>query len=410
MGSQWTVQFQGRSYPIIGEGEVRVGKLTKNELPIDCPKVSRHHGRFFVKGDNLHYEDLQSKNGSVINGIQVDPNTPVEILSSSVVNLSNAHQLQVVQHLITEKVQKVTLEDLINDESVSEILINGASETWVERDGYLEQSNGLFKNDTELRGWLRSQLAPIGRKVDFKEPYVDARLANGSRLCAVIVPAAVDQNFICIRKFSKQWADLEFLRDSGSLSTSAFIELSSAIKNKKNIVICGATGTGKTTLLNALARTVPHYERIVSIEDVAELNIEHPHVVRLESRPPNLEGEGKITIRELLKVALRMRPDRLIIGECRGDEVLDLLQALNTGHAGSLSTVHANSPRDALLRLELLCMLSSSNFQSANARAFIASSVDFLVDMKKINGKRVVDSICEISGIDDNTILLRKLC
>lgn len=302
------------------------------------------------------------------------------------------------------------LTDLMADPQVSEIIANGPRSLWIEKQGALLRVEGAFLSEQSLLGFVRRMLGAVGRTLDTRHPVVDARLPDGSRLCAVTAPAVLGGTHVSIRRFSSAWCRIDRLVESGSVSERAALLLARAVADKKNILVSGGTGAGKTSLLNAVASQIGAHERILTLEDTAELQISHPHVVRLESRPANLEGEGEITIRQLLKTALRLRPDRLIVGECRGPEALDLLQALNTGHAGSMATIHANSARDALARLELLCLLGSGNsLGPAVARGYIASAVNILVHLEKRAGKRALESIHEITGVDEGVVLLKRI-
>lgn len=310
-------------------------------------------------------------------------------------------------------IKNKTIESIIYQylqrEEVCEILINGHNEVWVEGNDGLERVEERFPSEIELQRTARNFLSNIGRKIDFKNPYADARLADGSRICVVIPPASLSGTHINIRKFNKRHSSLKELAKSNSTISKNLPAINKAIQEKGNILISGATGAGKTTLLNAIASEVSPKERIITLEDTAELFIKHPHVVRLESRPPNSEGEGEVTLRKLLQTALRMRPDRIIIGECRGAESLDLLLALNTGHDGSMATIHANSARDALSRLELLCALNAVNLPPPLIRSYIYASIHILIHLTRHKQQRNIHSIQKLCGLEEGVFLLRNL-
>lgn len=287
------------------------------------------------------------------------------------------------------------VQPLLSDESVSDVLVNGPDEIWVERHGLLERAEGSFGSDQALVAAIERIIAPLGLRVDRSSPTVDARLVDGSRLHAVVPPAAVDHPIVAVRRFTPAIRSLDDLVDSGTASESEIGVLAEAVENRRTILISGGTGAGKTTLLNVLARLIPADDRIVTIEDAAELRIAG-HVVRLEAHPPNSEGAGEITIRSLLKSALRLRPDRIIVGEVRGPEALDLVSALNTGHRGSLSTIHANSPKEALWRLETLA-LSAGDTSELAVRRQLHSAIDLVVQIDRRGPTRTISEIAPVS-------------
>lgn len=284
------------------------------------------------------------------------------------------------------------LETLLRDPAVSDVLVNGADEVWVERHGTLERTDVRFRSPSDVVAAVRRTIAPLGLRLDRAAPAVDARLPDGSRLHAIIPPASVDGPVVAIRRFIASVRTLEDLVDTKSVTDEAAQVLEAAVVDRRNIVVCGATGSGKTTLLNVLAAQIESSERIVTIEDAAELDVSG-HVVRLEAHPPNAEGSGEITIRALLMHALRLRPDRIIVGEVRGDEAADMIQALNTGHDGSMSTIHANGPEAALGRLEVLASRLDRVGRSSAVRAQIDSAIDTVVHVGRRSGVRVVRSI-----------------
>jgi len=293
------------------------------------------------------------------------------------------------------------LEHLLSDPAVSEIMVIDADTIYVERGGKIERSPARFTDDERVRAVIERIVTPLGRRIDESSPLVDARLPDGSRVNAIIKPLALKGSCITIRKFPKNPLDIQRLYALGALTPAMGQFLTRSVIAKKNIVISGGTGSGKTTLLNVLSAFIPAGERIVTIEDSAELRLEQPHVVSLETRPPNMEGKGQYTIRDLVKNALRMRPDRIVVGECRGGEALDMLQAMNTGHDGSLTTTHANSPLEALARLETLCLMAGVELPSRAIREQIASSVQLIAQQTRLaDGSRRVVAICEVCGLD----------
>ncbi len=302
------------------------------------------------------------------------------------------------------------LEALLADSTVSEIMVNSASDIYVERSGKLQAHPAAFTGEDALRQVIERIVAPLGRRIDESSPMVDARLPDGSRVNAVIPPIALRGPALTIRKFNKTPMTPEQLLELGSVNQHMLEFLQMCVTERKNIVVSGGTGSGKTTLLNALSNLIPVGERIVTIEDAAELRLHHQHLISLESRPVNLEGKGSITIRDLVRNSLRMRPDRIVVGECRGGEALDMLQAMNTGHDGSLTTIHANSPRDALARLEVLVLMAGMDLPLVAVREQIASAVDVLVQQtRSADGKRRISSITEVSGMESGRIQLQEI-
>ena len=302
------------------------------------------------------------------------------------------------------------LELLMADAGISEVMINGPGTVYVERAGRIERCGTQFTSVQSLRSVIDRIVAAAGRRVDEASPMVDARLADGSRVNVVLPPLAPNGPIVTIRKFSQAKLDLAALTERGSLNAAMAEFLDIAVRARRNIVICGGTGSGKTTLLNAIAGLIPAVERIVTIEDAAELALHHEHVVTLEARPRNLEGQGEVTIRDLVRNALRMRPDRIIVGECRGGEALDMLQAMNSGHEGSLTTAHANSPRDLLSRLEVMTLMAGMDLPLAAIRAQLAGAVDLIVHQARVaGGARRVSSIVEVVGVDSEVVQTQEL-
>ncbi len=302
------------------------------------------------------------------------------------------------------------LEDLIADESVTEIMVNGPHQVYVERHGRLELTDLQFMDDESVLAIIERIVAPIGRRIDESQPYVDARLADGSRVNAIIPPLSLSGPTITIRKFAKRALTVEDFIRFGTWTRNAAEFMKACVMMRKNIIVAGGTGSGKTTLLNLLSGFIPVTERIVTVEDAAELKLLQPHVVRLEARPPNIEGKGAVSIRDLVKNCLRMRPDRIIVGECRGGEALDMLQAMNTGHDGSLTTVHANSPRDVISRLETMVLMSGMELPSRAIREQIASAVDVIIHESRLSdGSRKVVAITEVTGLEGQQIVMQDI-
>jgi pilus assembly protein CpaF len=302
------------------------------------------------------------------------------------------------------------LEPFMQDPTVSDILVNTHKQVYVERFGKLEITEAGFKDEIHLRRIIDKIVSAVGRRVDESCPMVDARLADGSRVNAVIPPLALDGSILSIRRFSADPLELEDLLTLKTLTPELGELLKGIVKARLNVLISGGTGTGKTTMLNVLSRFIPESERIVTIEDSAELQLKQQHVVRLETRPPNIEGKGEITQRDLVKNSLRMRPDRIIVGEVRGPEVLDMLQAMNTGHDGSLTTIHANTPRDALMRLETLVALTGFTIAPGFIRRYISSALDVIIQLTRlVDGSRKIVGFQEITGMEGEVVTLQEI-
>ena len=317
---------------------------------------------------------------------------------------------RIKKEVFDEALRLGPLEDLLDDPTVSEIMVNGPHQVYVERGGRLQLTDLQFADDASVNAIIERIVAPLGRRIDESQPYVDARLKDGSRVNAIIPPLSLSGPSITIRKFSKKTLTVEdFIRfGTWNANAAAFMEV--CVKLRKNIIVAGGTGSGKTTLLNLLSSFIPETERIVTVEDAAELKLVQPHVVRLEARPPNVEGKGAVTIRDLVKNCLRMRPDRIIVGECRSGEALDMLQAMNTGHDGSLTTVHANSPRDVVSRLETMVLMSGMELPSRAIREQIASAVDIIIHESRLaDGSRKVTAITEVTGMEGQNIVMQDL-
>jgi pilus assembly protein CpaF len=333
-----------------------------------------------------------------------------EILTELKIQLNQREQRDLVTLLLNDMLGLGPLEPLLADETVNDIMVNGAKQVYVERKGKLELTSATFRDDAHVMSIATRIVSGIGRRIDESTPLVDARLPDGSRVNIIIPPLAIDGPSISIRKFSKKTIDLDVMARQQNISPAMATVLKIASRCQLNILISGGTGSGKTTLLNALSQMIDTDERIVTIEDAAELQLQQPHVVRLETRPPNLEGKGEITMRELVKNALRMRPDRIILGEIRGAEAIDMLQAMNTGHDGSLGTIHANRPREALTRLENMVGMSGINLPSKAVRTQIAAAVHMILQVSRMrDGVRRVTSITEVVGMEGDVITTQEL-
>ncbi len=323
---------------------------------------------------------------------------------------ADVDRTRLAKDVLDEVVGLGPLEDLLADNTVTEIMVNRYDEIYVERSGKLSKSDIVFSTDQAVMGAIERIVAPIGRRIDESSPMVDARLKDGSRVNAVIPPLALKGCNITIRKFSKsKLVDKDLIRfDSVSAEMMGFLKR--AVEEAANIVISGGTGSGKTTLLNVMSNYIPDDERIVTVEDAAELQLSQPHLISLESRPPNSEGKGAVTIRDLVKNCLRMRPDRIVVGECRGGEALDMLQAMNTGHDGSLTTAHANTPRDCIARLEVMTLMSGLDLPVRAIREQIASAVDMIVQQSRFpDGSRRVTHITEVTGMEGDIVQLQDI-
>ncbi|AMJ62714.1 CpaF family protein [Bosea sp. PAMC 26642] len=314
------------------------------------------------------------------------------------------------EDVLDEMIGLGPIEPLLKDPTVSDILINAHSAVYVERNGQLEATPVRFKDEAHLIRIINKMVAGVGRRVDESSPMVDARLADGSRINVAIRPVAVDGPLVSIRKFAKRPFSMERLIEGGALKAPIADVLKAAVSGRISLVVSGGTGSGKTTILNALSSYISPKERLITIEDAAELQLQQPHVARLETRPPSVEGKGEIRQRELLKNALRMRPDRIILGECRGEEAFDMLQAMNTGHEGSMTTVHANTPRDALSRIEQMIGMAGTPMSVSSIRSQIASAIQLVVQLERLpDGQRRVTSVAEVTGMEGDIIQMQEI-
>jgi pilus assembly protein CpaF len=346
---------------------------------------------------------------------QVEVRRQIEDIFSRVVDeeglaLTRAERVRMLEQITDEIIGLGPLEPLLRDESITEIMVNGPRQVYVERSGKLELTNVVFQNDDHVMRIIDRIIAPIGRRVDESSPMVDARLTDGSRVNAIIPPLSLVGPVLTVRKFAASPFTVEDLVRFGTSTTEMFDFLRACVEARLNVFVSGGTGSGKTTTLNVLSSFIPNDERIITIEDAAELQLRQEHVVTLESRPPNIEGRGAIPIRELVRNSLRMRPDRIIVGEVRSGEALDMLQAMNTGHDGSMSTGHANSPRDMLARLETMVLMAGVDLPLRAIREQIASAVDLIVQQSRLkDGTRKIVNITEVQGMEGDVIVMQDV-
>jgi pilus assembly protein CpaF len=333
-----------------------------------------------------------------------------ELLDEEEVPLSLQEKVQIIQQIGDTVLGLGPIEPFVRDPDVTEIMVNGAGHIYVERAGKIHRTDAVFRSEEDLRRVIEKIVARVGRRIDEASPYVDARLSDGSRVNAIIPPLAVHGAALTIRKFSADPYTDEDLVRFGTLTPQIVRFLDACVDGRMNILVSGGTGAGKTTMLNVLSGFIPEDERIITIEDSAELRLQQEHVVSLEYRPPNIEGEGEVTIRDLVRNALRMRPDRIVVGEVRGGESLDMLQAMNTGHDGSISTIHANSPRDVISRLETLAMMAGMELTVRALREQIAAAIDLIVHVSRMqDGVRRVTHVTEVVGMEGDAITLQDV-
>jgi pilus assembly protein CpaF len=366
---------------------------------------SRIHKRLmeridFSKIDQFTSDELTREIGFIIEALIVEEGVPLNL----------AEKDRIIVEVLNEIFGLGPLEPLLADSSISDILVNNSNSVYVERNGKLEKTDVAFRDNNHLLQIIERIVSKVGRRIDESSPYVDARLADGSRVNAIIPPLAVDGPVLSIRCFGTEPIRMINLLQHESIDERMKILLKGAVKSRLNILISGGTGTGKTTLLNVLSEYIPATERIVTIEDSAELHLKQEHVVRLETRTPNIEGRGEVTQRALVKNALRMRPDRIVLGEVRGGEALDMLQAMNSGHDGSISTIHANSPRDAMSRLDTMVLMAGMNLPDRAIREQIASAINIIVQLVRFSdGTRKIVKISEITGMEGNIIVMQDI-
>ncbi|NOT04371.1 MAG: CpaF family protein [Anaerolineales bacterium] len=333
-----------------------------------------------------------------------------QILAEENIVLSRPERARLFEQIAAEILGLGPLQSLLEDDTITEIMVNGPKNIYIERKGKLHRVPVTFESNEHVMRIIDRIVAPLGRRIDESSPYVDARLQDGSRVNAVIPPISLVGPVLTIRKFSKNPISVEQMVQFGSLTNESVQFLKACVESRLNIIISGGTGSGKTTLLNVLSSFIPSDERILTIENAAELQLRQEHVVTLESRPPNIEGRGEITIRDLVINALRMRPERIIVGECRGGETLDMLQAMNTGHDGSMTTAHANTPRDAISRIETMCLMAGMDLPVRAIREQIASAVDVIVQQERMrDGTRKVITVAEVSGMEGDVITMTDI-
>ena len=332
------------------------------------------------------------------------------ILAQESIILSRAERQRLFEQIVAEILGFGPIEPLLADETITEIMVNGPDRIYIERKGKIEKVNAAFESDEHLMRIIDRIVAPLGRRIDESSPYVDARLPDGSRVNAIIPPLSLIGPVLTIRKFARIPLTIENMIDFGTITPEAMEFLKACVIARLNIIVSGGTGSGKTTFLNILSGFIPDDERIITVENAAELQLRQEHVVTLESRPPNIEGKGEVSIRDLVINCLRMRPDRIVVGECRGGEAPDMLQAMNTGHDGSLTTAHSNSPRDTLARLETMCLMAGMDLPLRAIREQVASAVDLIVHQERMkDGSRKVVNITEVQGMEGDVIVMSDL-
>ncbi|MBV7265855.1 CpaF family protein [Erythrobacter sp. WH131] len=350
--------------------------------------------------DKMSREAIRKDVADIIGELLLEHNEP----------LNRTEREALVEDVLDELLGLGPLEPLLQDETITDILVNGPETVFVERFGLLQRVPTEFQGERHLMRIIQKIVSAVGRRIDESSPFVDARLADGSRVNAIVAPLAVDGSLLSIRKFAKKRIDIGKLVELGSVPESMAVVMEAIVQSRRNVLISGGTGSGKTTLLNAMSSFIDERERIVTIEDSAELQLQQEHVARLETRPANMEGNGEVTQRDLVKNALRMRPDRIIVGEVRAGEAFDMLQAMNTGHDGSMTTVHANTPRDALARVEQMIGMSGIDMNSRSARAQIESAIDVVIQVGRLSdGRRRVMSLSEITGMESDTITMQEI-
>jgi pilus assembly protein CpaF len=379
-------------------------------------EASEHDSVFLSLKSQVHREVVEKIDLSAIGTLNEDDlraeirRNAELVLNEHAVDLAPAKRELLINDVIDETFGLGPLEPLFQDDQVTDIMINGAKRVYVEKQGRLELSKIKFANDAHVVKIVQRIVGAIGRRIDETSPMVDGRLKDGSRINAIIPPLALDGPLVSIRRFGARPLQAQNLLDNDSVLPEMLEFILACVAGRMNCLISGGTGSGKTTLLNILSRSIPDGERVATIEDAAELQLQQSHVIRMETRPPNIEGEGEVTTRDLVRNALRMRPDRIIVGECRGAEALDMLQAMNTGHDGSLTTVHANSPRDALMRLEMMVGMTGVDIPIWTIRRQIASAIQIVVQTARLTGgPRKVISISEVTGMEGEVISMHEI-
>lgn len=370
------------------ELKMKIQNKVIEELDIDFNEISDHNEELKQKIDYIVSKNIETES----------------------LNMTNSSKKKIKEELLDEIIGFGPITGLLLDSKVTEIMVNGPDHVYIERSGKLVLTDAKFKNDNHVLHVIKKIVSPIGRRIDESSPMVDARLPNGSRVNAIIPPLAIDGPSITIRKFAEDPFKIDDLVGFGTLTSKMGELIKYCVEGRLNIVVSGGTGSGKTTTLNVLSSFIPENERIVTIEDAAELQLSQEHVVRLETRPANIEGKGEVSIRDLVKNSLRMRPDRIIVGEVRSGEALDMLQAMNTGHDGSLTTGHANSPRDMLSRLETMVLMSGMNLPVKAIRDQVASAIDIIIQQSRLmDGSRKITYITEVQGMEGDVIVLQDI-
>ncbi len=350
---------------------------------------------------NWSDDELRDRVSKMINEIidDVDEGLPVHVKRETL-----------AKDVLNETIGLGALEELLEDESITEVMVNAFDDIYIERNGKLQHTDVIYSDHDAVMSTIERIISPLGRRIDESSPMVDARLKDGSRVNAIIPPLALRGPCITIRKFSTKKLSDQDIVDFGAISSEMMAFLKTVVVNKQNVIISGGTGSGKTTLLNVLSNYIPKGERVITVEDAAELQLQQPHLVTLEARPPNIEGTGQVTIRDLVKNCLRMRPDRIVVGECRGAEALDMLQAMNTGHEGSLTTAHANTPRDMLSRMEVMVLMAGMELPIQAIREQIASAINIIVQQNRFpDGSRKITYITEITGMETGIIQMQDI-
>lgn len=395
------------------EPEGGAQKAKKFNAPVNADPFAdikkKIHNRVIeeIKPDILNYAEENEQNPELKEAIS---KIAEEVIEGESLYITKNDRQKIVSEIIDEAIGFGPINSLIHNPDVSEIMVNGPKQVYVEINGRIEQSNVTFRDDRHVMHVIEKIVAPIGRRIDESSPMVDARLPNGSRVNAVIPPISLNGPTITIRKFSEKPFTVNDLIRFGTLTPNIALFLRVCVEARLNIIVSGGTGSGKTTTLNVLSSFIPNGERIVTVEDAAELQLNQEHVVRLETRPPNIEGKGAITIRDLVRNCLRMRPDRIVVGEVRSGEALDMLQAMNTGHDGSLTTGHANSPRDMLARLETMVLMAGMDLPLRAIREQISSAVDIIIQQTRLrDGSRKITHITEVVGMEGDVITLQDL-
>jgi len=380
------------------------------------PRPSTAIDRWFSIKTQIHSKLLNSLSPEQLKALNKEGvreeigNVLERLISDEQIPMTVNEREKLIEEVLDEVFGLGPLEPLLKDPAISDILVNGYDSVYVERGGQLVETNVRFKDQNHVRMIIDRIVSNIGRRIDDSSPIVDARLADGSRVCAVIPPLSLIGPVMSIRRFGKKLLSTEDLLKNETLTTGMLDFLSGCVEARLNIIISGGSGAGKTTMLNTLSRFIPEEERVVTIEDTAELQLQQSHVVRLETRPPNIEGAGAITQRDLVINALRMRPDRIIIGECRGPEALDMMQAMNTGHDGSMTTTHANSALDAFARLETMVMMASRHIPDRVIRQMLASAIQIVIHTARLtDGTRKVLSISEVMGVENDAVMMQDI-